>query len=285
MPDSIDAPAVHRDYHFAQLPEWVLYHPDLSAQAVRVFGALDRHAGTAGSCYPSLSRLSQLLGCSQDTVRRALADLAEVGAVTVIPTYVEATGEDGEPTGKMRQTANTYELHGAPPSEVAAPPPSTSATPPPSADAGPRRRARKNESQKEPRGDQRLVGVSDDALASATSETFDATWALYPRKLNRKGAQKAWVAQVRKGSDPAAMRRAVENYARLREGRDPTTTMHGATFFGPNDRWEDYVDGIPEAEVPRPERKESRGERNLRIRNERREQRQDVTPMLKGLMP
>lgn len=128
-----------------------------------------------------------------------------------------------------------------------------------------------------------LVGVSDDTLA--TSETFDATWALYPRKLNRKGAQKAWVAQVRKGSDPAAMHRAVENYARLREGRDPTTTMHGATFFGPNDRWEDYVDGIPEAEVPRPERKESRGERNLRIRNERREQRQDVTPMLKGLMP
>lgn len=120
---------------------------------------------------------------------------------------------------------------------------------------------------------------------SASAETFDMTWAIYPRKLNRKGAEKAWLARVKAGADPATLFRATVNYARLREGRDPTTTMHGATFFGPNDRWEDYVDGIPEAEVPRPERKESRGERNLRIRNERREQRQDVTPMLKGLMP
>lgn len=82
---------------------------------------------------------------------------------------------------------------------------------------------------------------------------FADTWEHYPRKLNRKGAEKAWTAQVRKGSDPDLMHIATVNYARIRFGQDPTTTMHGATFFGPNDRWADYVNPTPDAAVmPRP---------------------------------
>lgn len=265
MTDSVDRPAVTRDYHFAQVPEWVLYHPDLSAQAVRVFGALDRHAGEAGSCYPSLARIARLIGCSQDTVRRAIADLVDAGAVVVTPQFVPAVGHDGEPTGKMRQTSNTYELRGAPPGAAATPPPSPNATAAPRGDAGPITRASVNESQEERTTRAPLVDVSDETLASATSETFDATWALYPRKLNRKGAEKAWLAQLRKGVDPGDLYRAVENYARLRAGKDPTTTMHGSTFFGPNDRWADYVDGIPHDEVALPDRRrESERQRKQR---------------------
>lgn len=82
---------------------------------------------------------------------------------------------------------------------------------------------------------------------------FADTWEHYPRKLNRKGAEKAWTAQVRKGSDPDLMHTATLNYASLRHGQDPTTTMHGATFYGPNDRWTDYVNPTPDAAVmPRP---------------------------------
>lgn len=97
---------------------------------------------------------------------------------------------------------------------------------------------------------------------------FAAVWAIYPRKLNRKGAEKAWTARVRSGVDPADLHRATENYARLRDGEDPSTTMHAATFFGPNDRWADYLG--PALEEAKPRRKESRGERNLRLLQERR---------------
>lgn len=210
------------------------------------------------------------IGLGVDQARRARRKLEEAGEVVCVTHRVK-----GVPTTFLRRVRGpaaespTAEKPAAKSpgacGEIAESPAAKSPNPP------------LYETEETREGDARAALVSAD-------DPFDATWALYPRKLNRKGAEKAWLARVKAGADPEDLYRATVNYARLREGRDPTTTMHGATFFGPNDRWEDYVDGIPEAEVPRPERKESRGERNLRIRNERREQRQDVTPMLKGLM-
>jgi hypothetical protein len=84
-------------------------------------------------------------------------------------------------------------------------------------------------------------------------DEFASTWAVYPRKLNRKGAEKAWQAQRRKGVAAVTLHTATVNYAAIRAGQDPATTMHGATFYGPNDRWEDYLDPTADAAAkPRP---------------------------------
>lgn len=97
-----------RGYTFAQLPEWVLYHPDLSPRAVRLFAVLDRFAGDSDDCYPSRKKLAEKLACSPATVDRALAQLVKAGAVEV--TRRRRDAEDGG------QTSNLYTLLGTDPS-------------------------------------------------------------------------------------------------------------------------------------------------------------------------
>lgn len=67
---------------FACVPEALLYDPDMSPLAVRVYGILDRHAGRNG-IYPGRERLAVLCGCSVSSVDRALADLKRGGWMMV----------------------------------------------------------------------------------------------------------------------------------------------------------------------------------------------------------
>lgn len=77
-------------------------------------------------------------------------------------------------------------------------------------------------------------------------EHFDSAWRHYPRKLNRKGAAKAYMARIREGAHPNELLQATRNYAAARRGEDPAFTMHGATFYGPNERWRDWLDPGPD---------------------------------------
>lgn len=103
-----DAVRLGRSERFAKVPEWVLYHPDLSAQDVRVYGALHRHAddGT-GRAFPGLARLGDLLGVSESTCSRSVRALAKVGAVDI---------EVERRHGGMRRR-NTYVVHELPVSD------------------------------------------------------------------------------------------------------------------------------------------------------------------------
>lgn len=95
---------IRSDVRFAIMPEWVLFHPDLSHAAVRIYGALVRHANSADEAWPSKARLSRECHCSPSTVKRAISDLLVVGAVEREPRY-----EDG------RQVANLYTVYTVPP--------------------------------------------------------------------------------------------------------------------------------------------------------------------------
>lgn len=70
---------------------------------------------------------------------------------------------------------------------------------------------------------------------------FDELWALYPRKLGRKKAYTQLVATLRRGVSLDQLREAVQNYANARRGQEDAFTLHAATFWGPSDRWEDYL--------------------------------------------
>jgi len=72
--------------YFAKLPEAVLMHPHLSANAVRLYGVMQRRAGTRGWFYDSLPRLTEcmhLAPSSTRTVRRAIAELEDIAAIRV----------------------------------------------------------------------------------------------------------------------------------------------------------------------------------------------------------
>jgi hypothetical protein len=114
----------------------------------------------------------------------------------------------------------------------------------------------------------RLSDQPVSTVLSIMSNTFDETWAIYPRKLNRKGAEKAWATRVKAGANPADLYRATVNYAAIRAGEDPQHTMHGATFYGPNDRWADYLDPTEQA-GGRPRPKETVGQSKARRGMER----------------
>ena len=78
---------------------------------------------------------------------------------------------------------------------------------------------------------------------SAFERDFEQCWAHYPRKVAKKAALRAYIAQRRKGTSVDALLAATRHFddAMKREQRPSEHVLHGSTFFGPDDRWEDYV--------------------------------------------
>ena len=65
---------------------------------------------------------------------------------------------------------------------------------------------------------------------------------LSTRGRNAKGSTPR-ILRTRKqwSRSPDQLRRAVDNYARSVAGTDRQWILLGSTFFGPNDRWADYL--------------------------------------------
>lgn len=94
-------------------------------------------------------------------------------------------------------------------------------------------------------------GVPDDVVFR-----FLAAWKQYPARRGgnpRRMALKAWVARVKaKEATPDQLYRATVNYrAHCVKGEAIGTpyVMHGATFYGPNERWRDFLDA-PDDDQP-----------------------------------
>ena len=216
---------------YATIPEWVLDAP-ISATAVRLFAVLTRYVGTNDAAWPSRKTMAGRLHLSPTTLDRALVELTELGAIIMQPRY----RSDGS------QTSSLYYLWpSTPDSTTDAPHPQERRPPSPSADTPPSPQTmtlevtpmRKNPKDRTPSNARRDFEVE---------VGFDASWDHYPRKVNRKGALRAWIAQCNKGATVEALSLAVLHYAMSMEGKEPTYIMHGATFFGPNDRWQDYLE-------------------------------------------
>lgn len=69
--------------HYSRAPRWVIRRKDLSTNAKAVFWALLDRASADNVCWPSHRLIAEDLGVSVSTVRRALKELAAVGAVTI----------------------------------------------------------------------------------------------------------------------------------------------------------------------------------------------------------
>ena len=90
------------------IPEWVL--DGATSRAVHVYGLLMRYADTNANyrnAFPARQTLADRMGCSTDTVDRAIAVLVGIDALTVTPRYDETAGN--------RRTSNEYRLLFNPP--------------------------------------------------------------------------------------------------------------------------------------------------------------------------
>jgi len=77
---------------------------------------------------------------------------------------------------------------------------------------------------------------------------FAEVWAEYPRRLGRKRALAAYTARRRAGVSHADLLAATRNYATSKKGEEVKFIMHAGTFFGPAERFLDFVDEVPEQE-------------------------------------
>lgn len=80
---------------------------------------------------------------------------------------------------------------------------------------------------------------------------FEELWAIYPRRVGRGKAYTALSALLRAGDLFAEIKLATTNYSRLRQGQDNNYTLHAATFWGPSQRWREYLpngEGIADEE-------------------------------------
>lgn len=107
--------------------------------------------------------------------------------------------------------------------------------------------------------DQRLTvtSLADAAVAKMAAPEqeytpfFEEFWTIYPRKIGKKAAYKAWRAQLQKGRTCDVLIRAAEVYAAATQDIEEKYILHPSTFLGPHDRWLDYVGSNPPAVKPR----------------------------------
>lgn len=218
---------------YAVVPEWIL-DSDVSDRAVRLFGVLDRFAGVNDGAWPSRSTLAKRLkNCSVDSIDRALAELEEIDAITV-ERRKRADGSFTSSLYRLWPTNMELVTTGHHSGHLAAP------MPPPS-----RTDAETGGSNPSEGTSEKTSSSVDDGLAKVSRiETLFTTtvWEHYPRKSARKAALKAFTARLKEGISPSALEIATKNYAATRIGQEPQFTMLGSTFFGPNERWKDFVD-------------------------------------------
>ena len=72
------------------------------------------------------------------------------------------------------------------------------------------------------------------------SEKFLEFWNVYPRKMAKTLAWKAWT-KITKKNDPELLISTAKNYSLSVEGTEEKHILYPATFLGPNDRFNDYL--------------------------------------------
>lgn len=144
-PQATDRIGVRAQVLFATIPEWVLYHRELSDGAVRLYGVLNRYANQNAEAWPSRKTLATKMArpngkpASTSSVDRWLAELIAVGALAR-----EARTRDTD----GGSTSNLYILFSIPQGGVPTDddPPSPQMTTPPPHVWGPKKESHKNES-------------------------------------------------------------------------------------------------------------------------------------------
>lgn len=215
---------IKADGYFAIIPEWVLY-ADISPAAVRVYCVLHRHADNdTAKCIPSRKHIATKARISLSTVDRSIDELIALGAVTV----QHRKSENGDPT------SNEYTV-------IVNRPLFTENRPP-----------TKNEQRGLFKSDNQTKTNLNESQESNTSSSvddgFDLFWTIYPRKVGKGAALKAW-NKARKTATSEQILAACNLYAALRRTEDPQYTAHPATWLN-QERW---LDETMTPEQPEPD--------------------------------
>ena len=208
---------------FAILPLQALLDIRLSPRDITVLAALGSHTDKAGWCFPSLSRIGEMLGISRQAVQKSYKTLRLYGYVQSIAQF-----RDKEQTANLTRVLfdvivdDTLQRLVAPPATPGVAPPAT---------PGVALTSHINDSINVP---------SNDKDRGRPADRFDEFWTAYPKKVKRKDAKKVWQAKKLDAlleTLLADIQERLKSDRRWREGfiPDPTTYLRG-------ERWNDEID-------------------------------------------
>lgn len=234
----MEAKVFRRRAQFGTIPKKLLHDPEAPDRAVRLYAILDELADDAGGSFPGLAWMGRMMNCSEDSVGRAKKFLIDRGWL------IQKRRGQGK--------SNFYWVNDRPDpawTPVLEPAPERYLEPAPE-----RRIPIPND----------LDPVRENARAPFEQE-FEALWERYPRKLAKKAAKKAFTARRASGEPHAALEAALEGYVAevTFYGTEAKYIMYGGTFFGPNERWRDYVGWEPPKGVELAKQSGSRAEQRF----------------------
>lgn len=208
-----------------QALDWAFAQP-VKSSARFVLVVLADHADQAHSCWPSVGRISARTGFGASTVRRALTDLEEAGLIRI--------EHRARPNGS--RTSSRYYLAALnpqiDPATVDDPPSQIGRAPLPEREGPPPRAGGAIEPSLEP--------SSKDPHA----EAFGAWWEIYPRKVSKQAAAKAWKARTKAKDLPDDLVEITQRFAASVADKDPEFIPHPATWLNQH-RWEDVPTSAP----------------------------------------
>lgn len=87
------------------------------------------------------------------------------------------------------------------------------------------------------------IGVADDTRNGRYAVNFEEMWKIYPRKVDKGIAYKAYTARIKAGFSEQQLFEAAQNYAEYcrKEKKEWRYIKHAATFFGSSTPFTDFL--------------------------------------------
>lgn len=226
---------------FEQIPHWILFHPEVTANGIRLYLILRSFAMGKGYAFPSRRRLAEAVGVSMPTLDAAKKCLVEVGAIEV-EARINSSGDQTSNMYYVRWNLSNNFIGGK----------DSSTTPSQDSLLGWERNLhteayKLNTDQTEPHKKELVRKPVD------PDYRFEEFWKTYPRKEAKGTARRAWLKAVR----VAAPNLIIAGALRYNDdpNRDPAFTAHAATWLN-GERWldgslpgRDSRSGLKNAEV------------------------------------
>lgn len=244
---------------FAMIPEAMLFDPGIPGGAVKVFGVLHRYGSTPDKCFPSLRLVAENAGLNVRTVRRHIALLEANGWLRRVNRLRESGVQDSNAYQLFSQPGGTDTGDRLPGQE--SPPTRTEMSGGPGQerpgdpDTGVRQ---KRAIEREPLNENGQTPHATVIDISTREErppvpTFDDFWAVWPRKVGKLEARKAWDKATKRGVDPHVIVAGAKRLAEDPNRPELQFIKHPSGWLN-NERWTDE-DPFP-ATRTRPEPRE-----------------------------
>ena len=258
---------------FGVVPRWMIYHPQVDAKMIIIFLVLSSRASGKGVCWPSLETLAKESRLSRSVVHETLKQMrtrglvawetrtTQRGRVNVYRLLIDPLGGAGgvvqnpdDPSSGMEGGSSGSRTMGSPPSgpevepgEVEPPrtnPPNPPAEDPPlsSADADGVEEGSEPESEAKAR-----KRAERQAEEERVARAFEQWWQLYPRKVGKQAARKAFAKALKLASLPTIGRGLEAAVAEWRTRETPMDKIPHATTWLNEGRWEDEHPDLPTA--------------------------------------